>query len=63
MGINYRSITVEIRSIPAVTLQQATPSPWCYHKFHLQTMYSLSLKWYTLSDRPFCDHLSCNVVD
>jgi len=36
MDIDYRSITVEISSITAVTLQQATPSPRYYRKFHLQ---------------------------
>jgi len=36
MDIIYRGITVEIRSIPVVTPQQATPSPWYYCKFHLQ---------------------------
>ena len=36
MDINYCGTTVEISSIPAVTPQQATPSPRYYHKFHLQ---------------------------
>jgi len=36
MDIDYRGITMEVSSIPAVTLQQATPSPRYYRKFHLK---------------------------
>ena len=36
MDIDYRGITMEVSSIPAVTLQQATPSPRYYRKSHRQ---------------------------
>ena len=58
MDINYRGITMYIRSIPAVTPQQATPSRRYFRKFHLQN-HKISAVLRRLSSCADCIALMC----